>query len=195
MHSVEDKVITRLLANIKAACPQAYDFIGFEITNLKKDHQYYWRIHNSVKCAFESQLLPQTFKALVTELNQAIAIINKRELIGFWKGKADGTEEDITFQIREDATTSIIREWEDEDGEIKQVYDSFSDKYLECSDLIVCDLWNKQRITNIKMAVHPIITHTKTMMGTMYMFQERTMMFCMRVQLEYVPVDCLPGEL
>jgi len=186
MYPEEDAVINEVMLEIKEESPKAFDLIKLDIENSKKNHEYYWSINRSVTWVANEGMLSGKLNSSLERFNKAIESVFNQELFGIWKGTADGTNENITLQINPDKTMRLVREWDDSDGEHEyQEYKSDPDSYNECNGLIVCDLWNAQRVTNIRVALYPNITHAKTMDGNMFMFQQEIKTFCMRVDFEY----------
>lgn len=187
MYASEDTIISEVLNDIKIECPQAYDWLCSEIDDSAMNHVYYSSVLQSIKCAFDTGFLPESFESRVKKLNDAIESVYKKEVVGVWKGCADGTNESITLRIKSDKTIQLVREWDDVDsGEVRQVFESFPEKYNECKGMIVCDLWTgEQKVTSIKIALFPNITQTKTMDGSMFWFSEGVKGFCLRVQFEH----------
>ncbi|TQV72920.1 hypothetical protein FLL45_15760 [Aliikangiella marina] len=187
MYPEEDAVINEVMLEIKAECPKAFDLINLDIENTKKNHEYYWSINRSLKWVAKEGMLIEKLNSSLERFDKALKIVFEKEIVGVWKGTADGTNETITLQINDDKTMRLVREWDDSDGEHEyQEYRSAPHAYRECNGLIVCDLWNGQRVTNIRVALFPNITHTKTMDGSMFMFQDEVKSFCMRVEFEYL---------
>jgi len=187
MYASEDAIINEVLNDIKIECPKAYQWILSKIDDSTMNHVYYSSVRQAIKCAFDTGFLPESFDSRVARLNKAIDSVFKNEIVGVWKGGADGTNESITLTINADKTIKLVREWDDIDSEeVCQVFDSSLEKYIECKGMIVCDLWSgEQKATSIKISLFPNITHTKTMDGSMYWFSEGIKGFCMRVQFEY----------
>jgi|GEM_PF-2882565 len=187
MYPEEDAVINEVMLEIKEESPKAFDLINLDIENSKKNREYYWSINRSVKWVAKEGMLSGKLNSSLDRFNKAIESVFNKELIGIWKGTADSTNESITLQIHPDKTMRLVREWDDSDREHEyQEYKSDPGSYNECNGLIVCDLWNEQRVTKIKVALNPNITRSKTMDGSMFMFQNEIKNFCMRVEFEYL---------
>ena len=187
MYPKEDTEINEVMLEIKAECPKAFDLVNLDLVNAKKNHEYYSSINRSLKWVAKEGMLTEKLNSSLERFYTAIKSVFEKEVVGAWTGTADGTNEIITLQINDDKTMSLVREWDDSDGEHEyQEYKSSPDAYMECNGLIVCDLWNEQRVTNIRVALYPNITHAKTMDGSMFMFQNEIKNFCMRVEFEYL---------
>ena len=190
MNSTEEKLIEDILLTIKNDSPVTYNIINLELQGLSKNHEYYWKLRQSVNWCFDNGELNK-FASSVTKLNEVIEELNRKELIGVWIGTADGTNESITLKIKAGRTIQLVREWVESDGKKEyQLFESFTESYSECKGMIVCDLWfGEQRVTSIKLALYPNITHEKTMDGSMLWFSEGIKGFCLRVQFEYSRSD------